>query len=884
VIGPSGIVTFLFTDIEGSTLRWEADPDGMRAALAAHDKVLRTVVESRGGWLFKHTGDGICAVFHVPDAAIEAAVDAQRLLELPVRMGIATGEAEQQDDDYFGPALNRAARVMAAGHGGQVLVAESTASLVSGFDFVDLGARQLRDLSEPVRIFQVVADGLATEFPALRTLDRVLGNLRAQTTSFVGREAEVTELVEAMTAHRLVTLTGVGGVGKTRLAMQVAAQMVRAFPDGVWVVELAAVGDPAAVPDAVASIMGVMQQAGHSVAQSVASALEGRRCLLVFDNCEHVLDAAADLIDAILARSDTIKVLATSREGLRVPGEHLWPVPSLSVREGTESAGVELFLDRARSAVPGFSLTDEADAAAVVEICARLDGIPLAIELAAARMVAMSASEVRDRLDDRFRLLTGSRRGLERHQTLRHAVQWSYDLLDPDEKAVLDRCAVFSGGFDLEAAVAVAGGGLDEFAVLDLLDALVRKSLLTAERPSGRSRYGLLETIRQFAEDQIVGAGVGDEIRDRHAHYFGGLESDIFAQWASPNQGEVYEWLEREMANLRAAFRWAADRGDLDTAAAIAITAASVGQNADELQPVAWAEELIEPARVGDHRRLIGLLMTASLCAKTGRVEDGERYAEAARALLDDPRYDPPASEMAVWFGMSDVFMARPDLSVEAARAGMERIGDPLGTLRCTMVIGLVLMGRVDDAMEMAGSIVATAEATGVPVALAMALLAYGLAFRTADPPASMSALQRGVTVARDSGNRYYETISMAILAGLESDYGDPGHALDLYERTIRAYRDSGNYTHFSDTAGLAVLFDRMGRDEPAAILAGYATSPLAQQGVPELPAVRSRLRARLGDDRYDALTRRGATMAPAQALLYALNEIEGARGDMHHD
>jgi class 3 adenylate cyclase len=290
---PSGVVTFLFTDVEGSTRRWEADADAMRAAMAAHDEVLRSAIEAHGGWLFKHTGDGVCVAFASPRSAVDAAIAAQRKLELPVRIGIATGEAELRDGDYFGAVLNRAARVMAAGHGGQILLAESTASLLSAVDLADLGPRRLRDLPTPVQVFQVQAAGLRTEFPPLRTLDPSPGNLRPQTTSFIGRESELDEVQAAVKAHRLVTLTGVGGVGKTRLAIEVAERLHDEFPDGVWFFELAAVTDPAAIPDAVASVLGITQQAGKSVTESAASALEGRSRLLVFDNCEHVVDSVA---------------------------------------------------------------------------------------------------------------------------------------------------------------------------------------------------------------------------------------------------------------------------------------------------------------------------------------------------------------------------------------------------------------------------------------------------------------------------------------------------------------------------------------------------------------------------------------------------------------
>jgi predicted ATPase len=669
-------VTFLFTDIEGSTRRWEADADAMQAALAAHDEVLRKAIEAHGGWLFKHTGDGVCAAFASPRSAVDAAVAAQRALELPVRMGLATGEAELRGADYFGAVLNRAARVMAAGHGGQILLAESTAGLLSGVDLVDLGPRRLRDLPTAVGVFQVRAAGLQADFPALRALDASPGNLRPQTTSFIGRESEVAELQAAVKAHRLVTLTGVGGVGKTRLAVEVAARLADEFPDGVWFFELAAVTDPAAVPDAVAAVLGITQQPGKTVSESVAAALEGRSRLLVFDNCEHVVDSVADLVEAILAASATVTILATSREGLGVSEEQLWRVPSLDVNSGTESAAVNLFVDRAQSVVSDFSLAQPAEADAVVEICRRLDGIPLAIELAASRMASMTAGEVRDRLDRRLRLLVGSRRGLERHHTLRHAVGWSYDLLDEPEKALLDRCSVFAGGFDLQSACAVGGSdNPDDFAVLDLLDALVRKSLLVADRSAGRTRFSMLETIRQFAEEQLVARGEASEIRAAHSRYFAGREADIMARWDSPRQREAYDWFTAELANLRTAFRWAADQGDLDVAAPIASYAGLLGYSVQTFEPIAWAEELIEPARAVDHPRLAFLYVMASLCYTTGRIETAVGYADAGRIVLGRSREALPGGIEAM-LGAVYLAIGQPERVAEWCRAQRARRRD----------------------------------------------------------------------------------------------------------------------------------------------------------------------------------------------------------------
>ena len=348
-----------------------------------------------------------------------------------------------------------------------------------------------------------------------------------------------------------MTLTGVGGVGKTSLAIEVAKRLTDEFPDGVWLLELAAVADAAVVPDAVAAVLGVTQQSGKSVKESIASALEGRVRLLLFDNCEHVLDGAADLIEAIFGQSSGVRVLATSREVLGVVDEQTWPVRSLDV-----DAAAKLFIERAHSVAPAFTV-DDADA--VSEICRRLDGIPLAIELAASRISSMTVVDVRDRLDRRFKLLVGSRRSMERHQTLRHAVQWSFDLLDGAEKALLERCSVFAGGFDIQSACAIAGSDdPDDFAVVDLLQSLVCKSLLVVDRSAGHARFSMLETIRQFAEEQLVTNGAADGVRHTHARYFADRETDVLALWDSPRQREAYDWFGAELANLRTAFRWAA--------------------------------------------------------------------------------------------------------------------------------------------------------------------------------------------------------------------------------------------------------------------------------------------------------------------------------------
>jgi predicted ATPase len=866
---PSGVVTFLFTDIEGSTRRWESDADLMRVALAAHDKALRSAVEAHDGFVFSHSGDGMAAAFSSPMAAVEAAVDAQRELDLPVRMGIATGEAELRDNDYFGTVLNRAARIMAAGHGGQILLAESTAGLLSGVDLAELGPRRLRDLPSPLNVFQVRAPGLRTDFPSLRTLDPTPGNLRRAASAIVGRDAELADIIAAVRSRRMVTLTGVGGVGKTRLALEVAARLSDEFPDGVWLFEFGAVNDPAAVPEAVAAVLGITQQPGKTVSESIAAALEGRIRLLVFDNCEHVLDATADLAEAILAESETTKVLATSREGLALADEQVWPVRSLAI-----DAAVDLFTARAHYVAPALTFDD---ASVVGDICRRLDGIPLAIELAASRTSSMAVDEIRDHLDHRFKLLVGSRRALGRHQTLRHAVAWSYDLLDDSERLLLERCSVFAGGFDLESVCAVAGSDTDRYRIVDMLDALVRKSLIVAEQSSGRTRFSLLETIREFADEKLADRGVAQEVRDAHARHYANLEPEIMALWDSPRQREAYAWFGTELANLRNAFRWAADHNDLDTAATIATFVGLVGFFAENYEPSTWAEELIEAARSEDHSRLSWLYQVASVCYMTGRIEQGLAYSEAIPLTKRDGCVEVPFGLEGLAGGVY-LLIGQPERYSEWCRDYLDR--DTHGLTRSALVNALVFAGSAEQAIIAANGLVEVAEATGNPWALSYALLSVGFAYRDADPARALEAARRGLVTAHDSGNRFNESHLASLLSLLEAEHGDPLIALDYITLASRDYQDAGSVTFYhSSLAPLALILDRLGHFEAAAVIASYAAlSPMAVASFPQIPVTIAHIRECLGTQTYDALARKGTAMTPSAMVTYAFEQIDQAR------
>lgn len=574
---PSGTVTFLFTDIEGSTALWETQPEAMAAALARHDVLVRGAVEPAGGHVFKTMGDAFCVAFWTPKRALEAALAVQKAVSsepwpepiaLRVRTVLHTGVCQERDGDYFGPVVNRAARLEAIVHGGQTVLSRATAellrdSLPQGVGLRDLGDHRLKDLSRPERVFQVDAVGLPQEFPPLLSLDNpeLENNLPVQLTSFVGRVRELAEIRELVNGSRLVTLTGAGGSGKTRLALQAAAELVGGSRDGVWFVDLAPLSDAALVPAAIASVLGVREEPGRPVSETVLDALQDRHVRIVMDNCEHLIDAAAKMIDSIMRTCPQVDILATSRERLNIDGEVVYRVPSLGLSEDhieiQMSDAVQLFVERARSHRPSLEL-DADGISAVATLCRRLDGMPLAIELAAARLQAMSVSDINDRLDNRFRFLTkGSRTVIPRHQTLRSVIDWSYDLLVEEERRVLCQLSVFAGGWDLAAAEFVCtNNGIDAFDVDRVLDSLVDKSLVQVETTAFDARYRLLETIRQYGADRLRERGGSESSLACRRHALCFLERCEVARryLAGSEQAEWFDRMELEHDNMRLAF------------------------------------------------------------------------------------------------------------------------------------------------------------------------------------------------------------------------------------------------------------------------------------------------------------------------------------------
>jgi predicted ATPase/class 3 adenylate cyclase len=593
---PTGTVTFLFTDIEGSTPLWERHPQEMAEALQIHNTALRQAIEANGGAVFKTVGDAFQAVFTTAPQALKAAIEGQRLLQstpwnelgpLRVRMGLHTGEAalDPGGDEYAtSHAKNRIGRIHSVAYGGQILLSQETADLVmrqlpEGVTLKDLGDHYLRGLQWPERLYQVKAPGLVQEFPPLPTANTRPNNLPLQLTSFIGREKEIVEICSLLKDHRLVTLTGSGGTGKTRLALAVATRVLDQYEHGAWLAELAPLADPEKVNRIVATALGLQEGSGLPILEILCDYVKRRRLLLLLDNCEHLLDACCRLIEILLHASPGLKVLASSREGLGIGGEVSYRVPELSTPDPRQPPSLEeifrseavcLFVDRAAMVNPGFQLTDQ-NAPAMVQICRRLDGIPLAIELAAARVSALSVEQIASRLSDRFRLLTGgSRTALPRQQTLRASIDWSYQQLSDTERMLLGRLSIFAGGWTLEAAESIcAQDGIGTGETLDILTSLVKKSLVAFAGeapgwPGQGPRYRMLETIRQYAREKLADQGGGEDLRRRHLEYFLAMAERAEAEIFGPFQRQWMERLDSDLDNLRAALEWGLEDGSLD--------------------------------------------------------------------------------------------------------------------------------------------------------------------------------------------------------------------------------------------------------------------------------------------------------------------------------
>ena len=889
---PGDLVTFLYTEIEGATILWEDHPGEVDSVLARHEEIQRAVFARVGGNVFESRDGATGVAFDDALDAVDVALECQRDLanepwpggiRLQTRMGLETGTSHERDGRYQGAAVIRAARIMAAAHGGQVLVGARTASLLDGPELVDLGVYRLPDLPRAERLFQVLIDGAPSQFPALRTGEAYRGNLPLPSVGLIGRERLVADVIDLLRSHRLVTLIGVGGVGKTRLAVEVGTSLADEYPDGVWMVELAPLTDAAAVPAAIASTLGINPQAGTPIVHTVADALSGRRVMLVLDNCEHVAETAAETLRELLARSTTVSVLATSRDAIDVAGEQRRLVLPLALDGGASSPAVTLFVERARALQSRIDFAEPATAAAVVEICRSLDGLPLAIELAAARTISMSPIDIRDRLGDRFRILTSSQHTPRRHQTLRDVVAWSYEMLGDDERSLLCHAAVFQGGFDL-ASISELLGATDEIVVLDLIDSLLRRSLVVIDDSQGVTRYALLETIRQFAEGELAAAGSLASLRDRHADRFARQAMARWARWNGPSWRNSVDWVETELANLRAAFRWSWSRNNIETAADIAAHAALMGASAQLFETVDWAYEILADATRADVRRLPRLYTGAAWSCFIGRADDAVEASQNAARLEADGRYEPCEPGMAgLVEALSHVYAGHLERYVETAEQVVALGGNAAGWGLSLLLDGLQAAGRGEDAIAMTDAAMAAARSLGNPYFIAYAYWTAGGAYSTADPDRALSIWREGLDYVRQHRVDFFVGFIARDAARLRLVDADPDDALAMFDAAIEAFQEAGNVAQLTITlASATALFERIDRLDSAATLhAAIIRQPGSENHVPDLLQVAGRLAAKLGADQFGENTDRGTAMDLSDTAHYARQEIQRARAEL---
>jgi predicted ATPase/class 3 adenylate cyclase len=790
---PTGTVTFLFTDIEGSTRLWQQHPEPMKGALARHHGLLQHAIESLGGYVFQIVGDAFCAAFHTASDGVTAALTAQRALTaepwdetgpIRVRMALHTGTAdlhagEHKSGEYVsGLTLSHTARVLSVAYGGQILLSNATQELVrndlpSQVELRDLGLHRLRDLARAEHIYQVVTQDLPDAFPALKSLEVVPNNLPRQLTTFIGREPVIAEVKRFLADTHLLTLTGPGGSGKTRLAVEIAASLLDDYPDGVWLVEFAPQADPALVPQVLSTTLGVREEAGgRPLVTTLIDHLRPKRVLLLFDNCEHLIDACARLADTLLRGCLEVKILSTSREALGLTGEVTFRVPPLSLPDSghlpplerlTEYEAIRLFVDRAAAVKPDFTLTD-GTAPAVVQICQRLDGIPLALELAAARVRTLSVQQITAHLDERFRLLTGgSRTALPRHQTLRGLIDWSYDLLSEAERGLLRRVSVFVGGWTLEAAAAVcAGDGVDRYDIVDLLGRLADKSLCLTDGQGSDPRYRLLETIRQYGLEKLMETPEGRVVRDHHRDFYLGFAEDAEPRLRGPDQVSWLKRLEADHDNLRAALRWSLDREETEPALRLGSalwmfwdTHGYVREGRE------WLDELL--ARAHDLPASAFTPVSRRALAKVleGAAYTRARWSEFAKGI------DFQTQALAVWRELGDK---------RGIAEALNQLGDHTRTLgdrargKAMVVESLALFRELADQRGTAYALNSLAEMVSADGDLASARLL----FEESVPLFEAIEDQRGLSHALDN------------LGGVLTADGDYGPAEAMYSKSLR--------------------------------------------------------------------------------------------------
>jgi predicted ATPase/class 3 adenylate cyclase len=917
---PTGTLTFLFTDVEASTRLWEREPDAMRTALARHDEIIERVVEQYGGRVVRPRGEGDSrfAVFRSAVASVHAAARIQLALQgepwpisepLRVRMAIHTGEADMRDGDYYGAAPNRCARLRSLAHGGQVLISASTAGLLSdGLDrdisLRDLGVHRLRDLTGPERIYQLVHPELPSDFPSLRSVGVLPTNLPVQLTSFVGREPELAEVKRLLTATRLLTLTGAGGCGKTRLAYQASAELLDNYPDGIWSVELAPLAEGDLLPHAVAAATGIREESGHPIIETLASALHARELLLVLDNCEHLVTACAVLVDTLLHACPRLRVLTTSREPLGIAGETTWRVPPLRIADPnsmptletlTQYEAVRLFIERATDVQARFAVTNR-NAPALAQVCYRLDGIPLAIELAAARISTLTVEEIARRLDDRFHLLTrGSRTALPRQQTLRALVDWSYDQLSLPEKALFRRLSVFAGGWTLEAAETICGiDPVCEREVLELLSALVDKSLvLSDEQPDGRTRYRLLETLREYGTERLHEADERSAFLQQHAEYLVREMEELDEVRKTDWQRWRYQaWpiLEAEQDNVRAVLGRCRDRlVDVEGEQEIGLRLCSAmwwfnAIHANFGETWEWLNALLEvtPERVSRPRFLATWYVLVS-AAGVARFAEGEAVIAKVRQLaasLQDDQFTAIAEgatgQLFLWAGRLEGAEEYNERGLTLARSHGPTYYLPIFMFNAGW--SALRQGRVERAAELLDESISTAHKIGDDFQLSMALPLRGfVALLRNELPQAREYFQQSQLISENLPVNALNlgVIGLGQLALLE---GDTAEALRSFGTALEFAARSGGRGILCDSLdGIAFVAAARG-DTPRAVrlFAGVtsaresinqARAPSDQQRV---DAALSALKDALGDSAFDAYWGKGLRLSLTDAVAEA--------------
>jgi len=898
---PVGTVTFLFSDVEGSTRHWEQDPNGMRRALELHDQLLRGAVVSNRGHVVKTTGDGVHAVFGEAEDALAAALAAQRELgttawpsePLLVRIGLHTGSAQVRDGDYYGPVLNRAARLMAVGHGGQILCSQATADLLrdataADTRLLDLGEHRLRDLGRPERIYQVTHPDLRAEFPPPQSLQRYRTNLPTQPSVFVGRDDELTRVAAALHESCLVTLTGVGGVGKTRLGVQAAAEALPGFEDGAWLVELSSVTDADAIDATVASSFGVGPPPGGSVRAGLLEYLRDRHLLLMLDNCEHLVAPVAELAEAILAVCPRVHLLATSREGLAASGERLVAVPPLGVPDGETldevgaADAVRLFLERAQAVDGSFRLTD-ANAAVLAQLVRRLDGIPLAIELAAARVQSMAPADILGHLDQRFRLLTGGRRtALTRQQTLRGAIDWSYELLDERARALFCRLGAFVGGFDLRAVEHVAvGDPLDALDMAELVPALVERSLVVADTTRTPARYRLLETLRDYTVDRLTERGEFDAVAHRHADYFVAFAHQAGVGLRGAEEVAWTDRLEEEIDNVRVAVRWLVDGGAVDEAMQVVLDLAEFGTR---LAAPLGALAADVAAMSGAEQHPLRPVAMASAAWHMHQLGDAVAALDLARAAVDaaGPLASPARCRaLSALVGVA-ALDGETDLALRFTRelrVQAEALGDRWEELQALAVLSGMggvnpVPGESRGAAERATTI---ARELGSPTYLAFTLLGLANSLLQDQPVEARAQLEAAYRAALAARNDYARAVILLSLASVTFALGDQLLAArQCYWAAVCANR-TGHRGHLdSYLYAFALTAQCLGDDDTALVLDAWTGRAAA--GLMTVHPMWRELEPRLAERRSDQSAEQRDQIAARAAALDVTTALRMAR------